>query len=64
MLTIREILFIIVLIVVIAFTIFLLIISIKDYRERNKIIQQIRKRGKTFKISDEEYYAIRKWTYE
>lgn len=64
MLTIREILFIIGLIVVIAFTIFLLIISIKDYRERNKIIQQIKKRGKTFKISDEEYYAIRKWTYE
>jgi uncharacterized membrane protein len=64
MLTIREILFIIVLIVVITFTIFLLIISIKDYRERNKIIQQIKKRGKTFKISDEEYYTIRKWTYE
>ena len=60
MLTIREILFIIVLIVVIAFTIFLLIISIKDYHERNKIIQQIKKRGKTFKIGDEEYYAIRK----
>lgn len=64
MLTIQKILFIIVVITTTAFTIFLLISSIKDYHKRNEIIRQIKERGKTFRIKDEEYYIIRRGQYE
>lgn len=62
MLTIREILFGLVLIVIVVVSIFLLISIIFDHRKKKKVIQQIKARAKTFKV--EGNCATRSYRYE
>lgn len=62
MLTIREILFILVMIVVIVTAIFLLISIIFDQRKKKEVIQQIKERAKTFKVEGNR--ATENYQYE
>lgn len=62
MLTIREILFGLVMIVIIVVSIFLLISIIFDHRKKKNVIQQIKNRAKTFKVEGNR--ATRSYQYE
>lgn len=62
MLTIREILFGLVMIVIIVVSIFLLISIIFDHRKKKNVIQQIKNRAKIFKVEGNR--ATRSYQYE
>lgn len=62
MLTIPEMIFALVMVVIIAIAIFLLISIIFGHHEKEEFIRQIKKRSKTFKI--EKSYPIKGYQYE